>query len=390
MSETLLEKIHMFHSPNKVIFGLGSAKTVGEESRRLGGKTALIVTDPGVVRADLTGPVLTSLKASGISYSIFDQVEPEPPARLVDQATRQYREDRCDFIVGIGGGSSLDVAKGVSVAATNKGDILALCGIDQVKKKGVPKILLPTTSGTGSEVTRVLVITDEKENMKKVVFSTHVLADVAIVDPLLSLSLPPKVTAESGVDALVHAIETYVSMNATPFSDILAEKAIRLITRYLPQAWAKGSNLDARYFMSLAATTAGMAFASGGLGAVHALAYPLGTEYHMSHGRSNAVMLPHVMAFNLPGSPVKYTAIAALMGQDTEDLTDTEAACLAVDAVIDLLESIQIPFHLKDYGISKEDLEKLVAGGMQQARLFEPNPRDLSEEDVRAVYEDAY
>jgi alcohol dehydrogenase class IV len=251
-------------------------------------------------------------------------------------------------------------------------------------------MLIPTTAGTGSEVTRVLVITDEAENTKKVVFSTYTLADVAIVDPTLTLTMPPKVTADTGIDALVHAIETYVSMNATPFSNILAERAIEWIGEYLPTAWAKGSNVTARYYMSLAALVAGMAFASGGLGAVHALAYPLGTDYHMPHGRSNAVMLPHVMRFNLCGSPENYSKIAALLGKEIKGLTSMESASLAAAAVEELLETIQVPFHLRDYGIPEEDLPKLVEGGMKQARLFVTNPRDLSEDDVRSVYQMAY
>jgi alcohol dehydrogenase class IV len=263
-------------------------------------------------------------------------------------------------------------------------------GIDLVKKRGVPKILVPTTSGTGSEVTRVFVITDEKDNTKKVGNSLYNLADIAIVDPLLTLTLPPKVTADTGIDALVHAIETYVSTTATPFSDILAESPIEWISQYLPIAWAKGSDLEARYFLSLAATTAGMAFASGGLGAVHALAYPVGTEFKQSHGRSNAIMLPHLMRYNIPGSPVKFADIAALMGEDIEGLTDREAALLAAEAVEDLLTTVDISFHLRDYGIKESDIPRLVEGGMKFARLFVLNPRDMSEADVRSVYEEAY
>lgn len=390
MSGIIPGKTHIFYSPNKIIFGLDTAKGVGEEIGQMGGGKVLVVTDPGVVQADLLKPVLASMEAGGISYSIFDRVEPEPPARVVDEAAERFGSEGCDVVLGIGGGSSLDVAKGASVMATNEGSVLDVCGIEQVKKPGVPKILMPTTAGTGSEVTRVVVMTDEADNTKKVVFSSYTLAEVAIVDPLLTLSMPPKVTADTGMDALVHAIETYVSANATPFSNILAERAIEWIAEYLPMAWAKGSNLEARYYMSLAALVSGMAFASGGLGAVHALAYPLGTEYHIPHGRSNAIMLPHVMNYNLCGNPDQYANIAALMGVDVEGLTPMEAAGLAVEAVEELLETIRIPYHLSDYDIPEEDLPKFVEGGMKQARLFVPNPRDLSEDDVTAIYQDAY
>jgi|Deesub1362A_J573_1020465.scaffolds.fasta_scaffold00324_16 alcohol dehydrogenase class IV len=390
MSGLIESKVHPFYSPTKILFGVGSASGVDEEIRLLGGRKPLIVTDPGVVKADLLDAVVKPLEASGLSFSVFSKVEPEPPARVVDEAADQFKRDACDSVIGVGGGSSLDVAKGVAVLATNQGSILDLCGMEQVKRKGVPKILMPTTAGTGSEVTRVLVITDESDNTKKVVYSIHTLADVAIVDPNLTLSMPKSVTADTGVDALVHAVETYVSANATPFSDVLAQSPIQWIAEYLPVAWAKGSNLTARYYMSLAATMAGLAFASGGLGAVHALAYPLGTEYHMPHGRSNAIMLPHVMKYNLSGSPEKYAAVAELMGKDVEGLSVREAAELAVEAVLELLEAIDISCRLRDYGIPEEDIPKLTEGGMKQSRLFVPNPRDLDEKDVRAIYEAAY
>jgi alcohol dehydrogenase class IV len=390
MAQIIFEKAHPFYSPLKTLFGPNTIKALGNEARQLGVKKAFIVTDPGVIKADLLRPVKESLDSAGISHVIHDKVEPEPPIRCVDVATARFKSERCDLVIGMGGGSSLDVAKGVSIMATNAGSVLEYCGMDLVKNQGAKKILIPTTAGTGSEVTRVFVVTDETDNTKKVVNTLYALAEIAIVDPLLTLTMPPKITADTGVDALVHAIETYVSRSATPFSDILAERPIQWISQYLPIAWAKGSNLEARYFMSLAATTGGMAFASGGLGAVHALAYPIGTGYHLSHGRANSVMLPHVMRYNLVGNPEKYAAIALFMGKDIEGLSDLEAAPLAVEAVEELLTTLQIPFHLRDYGIRKEDLPKLVEGGMRFSRLFIPNPRDLNEEDVSSIYEGAY
>ncbi len=390
MPAIISNKTHFFYSPNKVVFGLDAIKSLGGEALQLGAKGALIVTDSGVAKTDLLQPVKSSLGSAGIQCVVYDRVEPEPPVRCVKEATDQFLSEKCDVVIGFGGGSSLDVAKGVSLLATNGGSLLDLCGIDLVRKKGVPKILIPTTSGTGSEVTRVLVVTDERNNTKEVINSIYCLADVAIIDPLLTLTLPPKVTADSGMDALVHSIETYVSVNATPFSDIFAEKAIQWIGQYLPIAWAKGSNLEARYFMSLAALFAGTAFASGGLGAVHALAYPIGTEYRLPHGRSNAIMLPHIMKFNLSGNPEKYAIVAAFMGKRTEGLPAMKGALLAIEAVQELLETVQIPYRLRDYGISKKDFPKCVEGAMRFARLFVPNPRDLTEQDVLSVYEEAY
>jgi alcohol dehydrogenase class IV len=207
---------------------------------------------------------------------------------------------------------------------------------------------------------------------------------------MMTLSMPPKVTADTGIDALVHAIETYVSMTATPFSDILAMEAIALIAENVTKAFAKGENLDARYNMSLAATISGLAFGSGGLGAVHALSNPLGIHYHLPHGRTNAIMLPHIMAFNLIGNPVKFAQIAEAMGEEVEGLSDMEAATLAVEAVKELLGQLKIPIRLRDYDIPQKDIPKLVEGAMKVSRLFVFNPRDLTQEDVEEIYRMAW
>jgi len=390
MNENHQSKTHVFFSPTKIIVGLNSASQVAQEVKQFGGSRVLIVTDPGVVAANLIAPIASSLKSGNVDYVIYDGVEPEPPSRVIDRGAEVFQSEGCDLVLGVGGGSSLDCAKGISILAVNKGKILDYCGVDQVPKNGTPMILMPTTAGTGSEVTRVLVLTDEEQNTKNVVFTPYALANAAIVDPLLTVSMPPTVTADTGMDAMVHAIETYVSINATVFSDILAERAIALIAENLPIAWAKGSNSRARCNMSLAATLAGMAFGSGGLGAVHALAYPLGTEYHMTHGRTNAIMLPHVMRYNSPGNPAKYARIAELMGRDLEGFALLEAAELAVEAIEDLLDTIRVSCRIKDYGIPEADLPKLAAGGMKQARLFVPNPRDLNEDDVNSIYKEAY
>jgi len=381
---------HVFFSPCKIVLGIGTAERVADEVRQLGGGKALIVTDPGLAEANILKPIEDGLTSIGIPYSVYDGVKPEPPSEVIDHGAALFRAGGCRLVLGVGGGSSLDAAKGISILAGNKGKILDYMGVDRVPQRGAPLVLVPSTAGTGSEVTRVLVFTDERENVKNVVFSRFAIADTAVIDPLLSVGMPPQLTADTGVDALVHAIETYVSMNATVFSDFYAEKAIELIARWLPAACAKGTNLEARTHMSLAATLAGLAFGSGGLGAVHALAYPLGTEYHMAHGRTNAILLPHVMRFNLPGSPGKYARMAALMGKDAKGLSPMAAAGQAVEAVKELLRAVRVSFQIGDYGIPRGDLPRLVQGAMKQARLFVPNPRDLGEEDVRLIYEEAY
>ena len=381
-----MNKVHTFLSPTKVIFGNDSAGLVGKETAQFNAKKALVVTDKSLLAAGLLSGVQDSLKAQKIDFDIFDQVEAEPPAHNVDDGARIAVDNGVDIVIGVGGGSSLDVAKGIALMAQNKGKILDYAGIDKVPLRGLPRILLPTTAGTGSEVTRTLVVADKVENLKMAVHSNHALADVAIVDPLLTLSVPPHVTADTGVDALVHALETYVSVNTTPFAEILGIEAIRLIAENLPAAYAKGENITARYNMSLGATVAGMAFCSGGVGAVHALSNILGIKYHMSHGRSNAVMLPYIVDYNKIGNLKKFARIAQVMGENTEGLTPYQASEKLVAALFKLLEIVDIPYRLSDYGATKADIPELTEGGMKISRLFVPNPRDMTEEDVKNIY----
>jgi alcohol dehydrogenase class IV len=379
-----------FLACKKTLLGQDVIQNVGAEARKLGATKVMVVTDAGVVGAGLVEKALAPLEAAGLPYEVFDRVLPEPPARIIDECAARVRSGGCDLILGIGGGSSLDSAKAACVLATNEGSVLQYAGIDMVSKRGIPCILVPTTAGTGSETTRVLVMTDEAVNTKKVVYSDFLLPDLAVLDPMLTLSVPPKVTADTGIDALVHAIETYVSVNTTPYAEVLALQAIAMIAANLPPAYAKGSNVKARYNMLLAANLSGMAFASGGLGANHGLAYVLGTEYHMSHGRSNAIMLPHVMAFNKVGNLRKYADIARAMGESIEGLSLYEAADLSIEAVLNLMEAVNVSPWLNDYDVPESDLPKMVAGGMAQARLFVPNPRDLTEADVRGIYQNAF
>ena len=389
-SMAIMTKVNTFFSPNKVMLGNGIVAQAGIEAGKLGATKALIVTDAGVVEAGLVQGLEESLKVQKINFGVYSQVKAEPEARIVDECVKVVCADGYDIMIGIGGGISLDVAKGAAIMATNEGKIVDYSGTDLVPLRGLPKILIPTTAGTGSEVTRAIIITDDSDNSKKAVFSDFALPDVAIVDPLLTLSMPLAVTADTGIDALVHAVETYVSVKATPFSDVLAIEAISLIAENLPVAYVRGDNIEARFNMSLAATLAGMAFTSGGLGAVHALAYPLDTEFHLSHGRSNAVMLPYVVDYNKIGNLSKYADIAEVMGEDMEGLSEYEAAESLVGCLFRLIEDVAIPTRLSDYGVSRDDIPKLAAGGMKQKRLFVPNPRNLTEEDVNNIYESAF
>ena len=385
-----ISKVSNFFSPQKIVLGQDTVKKVGDEVKTLGGSKAMIVTDPGIVSLGYVKLVEDALQAAKIEVGSFDRAEPEPPGRIVGECVKMIREGKYDVVIGLGGGSSLDIAKGAAIMASNPGTIVDYAGIDKVPRAGLPKILIPTTAGTGSETSRSLIVTDERDNTKKSIASSFGIADVAILDPMLTLSMPPQVTANTGMDALVHAIESYVSATTTPFAEILAIEAISLIAHNLPLAYSKGSNVIARYNMLLAASIAGLAFASSRLGIVHGLAYVIDTEYHLPHGRANAIMLPHVMNFNKTGNLRKFAKIAEAMGENVEGLSMYKAAEKSVEAVENLLNAVQIPFRLSQYGISRDDLPKLVEGGMKQARLFVPNPRDVTPEDLKSIYEKAF
>jgi alcohol dehydrogenase class IV len=391
MTELISGKFSIFYSPPKIVFGLDAAQTVADEVRRLGGTKVLLVTDRILLEANVIAPVVESIKAGGISYSIYDGVEPDPPVRLVGEATEKLQAEGCDFVIGIGGASSLDVAKGVSLLATNGGDVAPLIGLEQVPRRGLPKILISTTHSAGGELSPYVIMVASKDDHSVVpIISEYAIPEVAIMDPLLTVSMPPSVTIDTGIDSLATSIEAIVATNATPFSDMFAEKALALASQYLPVVWAKGTNLEGRYFMSMAATMAGLAFVGSSVGAVHALSYPLAGLYHVTHGRSLAAVLPHVMKFNLAGNPERYARVAALMGKRIDGLSSTQAAQLSVEAVTEFLDLVEVSYRLRDYGASEDDIDKLTEEAMINAAFFSYNPRDFDERNVKAIYTAAF
>jgi alcohol dehydrogenase len=379
-------RLSNFFSPNKIMLSAGASGAVGTEAKALGGKRAVVVTDPGMMKTGLVEGIRESLSAQRIETVLYDRAELETPARVIDECAEFAKREQCNIVIGFGGGTVLDTTKGVSLMAANEGKVLDYAGIDLVPRKGLSKIMIPTTAGSGSEVTRVFAVTDEAERTKKVVYTSYNLADVVILDPLLTLGLPPGLTSETGIDALAHAIESYVSVNATPFSDVLAIEAVRLVGKSLLPAYAKGETVEARFDMLLAATIAGLSWASGGLGGAHALSYVLESEWDLGHGKAVSIMLPHVMTYNKIGAIGKYALIAQALGERVEGKTASEAADLAIAAVKGLLETMNISTRLSAYGISQDDLPKLVTGTMKQTRLFAPNPRTLTEQDVKDIY----
>lgn len=380
--------IREFTVPTKIKYGYGAAKNIGALIKELGGKSALIVTDPGLVRAGLLKTIRSILQSDGIQFSCYDQVEPNPSIENVEACFEVYRQNNPDVIVGLGGGSSIDTAKAVAVLATNGGRIQDYEGYNKVTKPKKTVIAIPTTAGTGSEVTASSVITDRKRQIKMAIISFNVIPEYALVDPELTLSAPPALTASTGMDALTHAIESYVSKDAIPQSEALALHAIRLISRSLRRAVFDGDNRAARDDMMMGSLLAGMAFAISKLGNVHAMAHPLGGVFNIPHGIANAVLLPYVMKFNALACPEKFADIAAAMGADIRGLSQREAALKAVELVRELNTDIGIPDNLSCLGVTTTALDKLCEDTMRSGNVL-VNPRKTTIQDIRKLYEDA-
>ena len=336
-------------------FGPGAREVLPEVVARLGKKKALVVTDAGLVKFGVAGKVTEVLDKAGIAYAIFSEVKPNPTVSNVKAGIDAFKKAEADFIIAIGGGSSMDTAKGIGIVINNPefSDIVSLEGCAPTNNKSVPIVALPTTAGTAAETTINYVIIDEEKQKKMVCVDPNDIPAVAIVDAELMYSLPKSLTAATGMDALTHAIEGYITKAAWEMSDMFEIEAIRMIARYLPIAVEEPSNPEGRNGMAVAQYIAGMAFSNVGLGLVHGMAHPLGSLFDVPHGVANALLLPTIMEFNLPSSVKKYGEIARAMGVDTNGMTDEQAAQAAVDAVRALAIKVGIPQHLSEIGISE-------------------------------------
>ncbi len=379
-----------FKTPGVIEIGIDAIKKLGEKVESLGGKKVFIITDEGIEKAGILKKVKKPLEEKGYDVGYYTKVIPEPPIDKIQEIVDVVKEGGFDLLVGLGGGSSLDVTKVVSVMVTNEGEIEDYIGTDKVEKPGLPKVLIPTTSGTGSEATPIAVLTDVKEELKKGVVSPYLFADVALVDPCLTLTVPPKITANTGMDALIHAIEAFIAKKSNVFTDSIAIQAIKLISSNLRTAVTEGDNLEARYNMSLGSLMAGVAFANAGVGAVHALAYPLGGQFHLPHGMANTLMLRYVMEYNIVSRIEKFTKIAEAMGEKVAGLSIREAAQKALDAMIYLAEDIGVPTKLRQVNIPKDAIPKLAEAGIKVTRLLSNNPRNLTQKDLEDIYTNAW
>ena len=381
-----MENIKMFQTTPRIIMGAGSLARVVDEINRLDCKKVMIVTDAGLVEAGISGRLEELLKTSGINFSKFDKVEPDPRLEIAVKASKKIKDQRVDLIIGIGGGSPIDIAKVAAVLAVNTGDIASYFGIDLIPEPGLKTIIIPTTAGTGSEVTPIVILSDHDEKLKKGIVSPYLFPDIAILDPELTTGLPPHVTAATGMDALIHAVEAHTSNNANPMTDIFAIQAIKLISKNIRTAFANGNDIEARSNMLEGSLLAGMAFANAGVTAVHAFAYPIGAEFHIPHGVANSIMLVPVMEFNMLGNLKKFTALAKMLGENTTGLSLRDSAVCAISAMQYLMKDLQLPCHLSEFGITDSDIPVLAQGVMKVTRLLANNPRNLTIKDAEEIY----
>ena len=377
-----------FHSTRSILVERGGAVNLAKRIQERGGKSALIITDPGVLSAGLLNKALPQFKELGIALEIFSDVQADPPVSVINSAVKVGQQCKADFIVGFGGGSSMDVAKLVALLAPGKEKLADVYGVGMAKGPRLPLILVPTTAGTGSEVTTISIVT-VSESEKKGVVSPQLLPDVALLDAELTLGLPAHVTAATGIDAMVHAIEAFTTKRLkNPLSDCLAKEALRLLAGNLHKAVNSGDDIDARENMLLGACLAGMAFTNAPVAGVHALAYPIGARFHVPHGLSNSLMLGPVMRFNLEVAHAMYAELGQIIKPGLQGSTIEQATQLA-EYLSSLAGELGLPDRLVDVGITSADIEQLASDAMLQTRLLMNSPREITLSDAALLYKEA-
>ena len=375
--------------PTKVVFGQNTVDQVGEEAREYGDRAFLVTGRSAMRKAGTTDKVMKLLEAAGAKeIHLYEQVEHDPSTETVDRGTKLARECRADVVIGMGGGSALDAAKAIACMVKNEGSVVEYQSGREIERPGIPFIALPTTAGTGAEVTRNSVLTNKEKEIKQSVRSPYMIAKVAIVDPLLTISMPPDVTAATGMDALTQAIEAYVTLASNPVSDTLALRAVGSISQNLVPAFTDGSDIGAREGMALGSMMTAMAFANAKLGAVHGLAHPIGALFDVPHGVACALLLPYVMQYNLSVKAARYAQIAGAMGQDISKAgSEADAARMAVDAVREMLSQLQLPQHLRDVGIFQYDI--IAIAGAAGGSSLSNNPRPTTPASLQEILTDA-
>ncbi|MEK3808686.1 iron-containing alcohol dehydrogenase [Bacillus sp. FSL H8-0547] len=383
--------MNTFRSPSIIITGEGSFQKVIELVQQHQAEKVHLFADPVLIRLNVLKPLAEAFEEKKIELEIFSDIQPEPTAAAGNRAKAALADSGADLVIGIGGGSCLDLAKAAAVLSSHEGaveDYLNLTGTKSLSNKGLPKLLIPTTSGTGAEMTDIAVFS--LEDSKDVITHPNLLADAVIIDPELTYSLPPRATASSGIDALTHAIESYLSVHADVLTDTLALEAAGKIAASLRKAVLNGSDQEARNSMSWGSMLAGLSFFNAGVAGVHALAYPLGGLFKMPHGESNAVLLPYVMDEIRDSCSGKMAILARRLGIEKNGRTDEELARLAVLEMKHLIQDTGLPLSLREYGIKEEDLDRLADNGAKQTRLLSRSPKPLSRDDIKRIYTAAF
>jgi len=382
-------KDFIFQMPPKIEVGFSKSREIAKIIKKKKLKKVLIVVDYNLKKMGIADHIFSNLKEGNVSFTIFDNIKNEPTITEIDQVINDLNvTSNYEGIIGIGGGSTIDVAKLLAVSGSIDGSIKNYIGTNLIDKPGIPMIMLPTTSGTGAEATPNAIVKDKKEGEKKGVVSLYLIPDLVILDPELTLSLPPKVTAETGIDAFTHAIECFICNKANTMSDLFALNSIHLISKNLRQAVKDGCNKEARYYMALASFYGGVTITNSGTGGVHALAYPLGGKYDISHGLSNSILLATVMEFNAEAVPKKFVKVAEVMGIETTNFSKEKVVKSAVDEIKKLVNDVGI--SIEGFEISEKGLDNLATLAIsEQQRLIMNNPRPITYKIAREIYKNA-
>jgi alcohol dehydrogenase class IV len=373
--------------PPKVLFGLDCAAQCADDLAARGLRRAFIVTSPPI--ASLADPIAAAIEKGGGSAVVYAGIATEPAVATFEATMAAAREARPDAVIGLGGGSAMDVAKLVAALYDGRQTIHEVFGIEKLASRALYLACLPTTAGTGSEVSPNAILLDEAVNLKQGIISPFLMPDAAYIDPMLTVSMPPSVTAATGMDALIHCIEGYANRVAHPMVDVYALQGIRLIAAHIVQAVQQGDDLEARTYMAMGSYYGGLCLSPVNTAAVHALSYPLGSEFHVAHGVSNAVLLPHVIRFNMPAAPERYAQVALALGAKA-GRSHEETAQHGLDLLVDLYRACGVPLHMSELGIPQDAIPRMAQAAMQVTRLLKNNLREVTAADAEAIYRAAF
>ncbi len=385
-----MANIFTFRAAPEITFGVGAVQQLGQILKNYEVQKILLVVDQGLARKGLLVKITEALAQAEIKFLVFDEVEPEPRVETADRCGSLAKEEKVDFVLGVGGGSAMDTAKAAAILATNEGRTKDYQGLNKVPRPGLRKGMIPTTAGTGSEVTFTAVFINEEEKKKAGINSSHLFPEMALLDPELTLSLPPAVTAYTGMDALAHAIESFTSLQANSISEMFSLEAVRKIMKNLCVAVENGQDINARSEMLMGSLLAGLGLANAGVTAVHSLSYPLGGSFRVPHGVGNGLLLPAVMEYNAAACPERFARLAEAMPIETKGLSVSEVALKTVAAVKKLAQDIEVPQRLSDLGIPKSALSWMAEEALKVVRPLENNPRPMAKEDALRIYEAVY